>query len=74
MRGREGVLGKANLFDLAGRTLRFAPEGATYRVQNHALRWDREFGAELSGPQATLHDFSFPFSGRSSEGSFGAPG
>ena len=30
----EGVLGKANLFDLAHRTLRFTPEGARYRVEN----------------------------------------
>ena len=57
----EGVLGKANLFDLVGRTLRFLPEGAAYRAENLASRWDPEFGAELSGPEATLH--TFPVSG-----------
>ncbi len=61
----EGVLGKANLFDLAGRTLRFTPEGAAFRAENLASRWDPEFGAELPGPEATLHNFSFPFSGKS---------
>ena len=32
----EGALGHANLFDLAGRTLRFTPDGASYRVRNEA--------------------------------------
>jgi hypothetical protein len=61
----ESVLGRANLFDLPGRTLRFSPEGNAYRIENGALRWDPEFGGELSGPQATLQNFSFPFSGKS---------
>jgi len=60
----EGALGKANLFDLAGRTLRFTPDGSGYRVENAALKWDSEFGDALSSPQATLHKFAFPFSGR----------
>jgi hypothetical protein len=60
----EGVLGEANLFDLAGRTLRFTPDGAGYRVENLALQWDPAFGDELAGPQATLHKFTFPFSGK----------
>src|SRR6516165_6488200 len=46
----ERVLGKANLFDLAGRTLRFTPEGSGYRVENVSLQWDSGFGAELAGP------------------------
>src|SRR4029077_16532682 len=37
----EHVLGKANLFDLAVRTLRFIPDGAGYRVENVALQWGR---------------------------------
>lgn len=45
----EGVLGKANLFDLVGRTLRFTPEGAGYRAENVALKWDPEFGSALTG-------------------------
>lgn len=60
----EGVLGKANLFDLAGRTLRFTPEKGGYRVENLALQWDPEFGPEMSGAQATLRRFAFPFSGK----------
>ncbi len=61
----EGALGKANLFDLSGRTLRFTPEEAAYRVENLASQWDPQFGAELSGPQVKLTNFLFPFSGRS---------
>ena len=60
----EGVFGKANLFDLARRTLRFTPDGTGYRAANLALQWDAEFGAETSGPQVTLHNFSFLFSGK----------
>jgi hypothetical protein len=60
----EGALGKANLFDLVGRTLRFTPEGAGYRAENVALKWDPEFGAALPGPQLTLRNFAFPYSGK----------
>jgi hypothetical protein len=60
----ENVLGKANLFDLAHRTLRFTPEGARYRVENIPLQWDAEFGPEMSGGQVTLKNFAFPFSGK----------
>src|SRR5215471_3900271 len=60
----EGVLGKANLFDLVGRTLRFVPDGQGYRVENVALQWDPEFGAPITGPQVTLHNFKFPYSGK----------
>ncbi|SRR5579871_1007831 len=58
------VLGKANMFDLTGRTLRFTPDGAGYRVENSALAWDPEFGAEMSSPQVHLSKFAFPFSGK----------
>src|SRR2546421_10894655 len=61
----EGVFGKANMFDLARHTLRFTPEGAGYRAENLPLQWDTEFGKELSDPQLTLHNFSFPYSGKS---------
>jgi hypothetical protein len=60
----DGALGKANLFDLTGRTLRFTPEGARYRVESAPLRWDSDFGPELTGAEATLHKFAFPFSGK----------
>jgi hypothetical protein len=60
----EGVLGKANLFDLAGHTLRFIPEGQGYRVENGPLQWNSDFGTQLTGPQVTLHNFKFPFSGK----------
>jgi len=61
----DGALGKANLFDLARRTLRFTPDGTGYRAETLPLQWDSEFGAELTGAQVTLRNFAFPFSGRS---------
>ena len=60
----EGVLGKANLFDLTHRTLRFTPEGGRYRAENLAPQFDADFGPELTGSQATLKNFAFPFSGK----------
>lgn len=60
----DGALGKANLFDLTGRTLRFVPDGSRYRVENGLLQWDPDFGAEISGADVTLHQFVFPFSGQ----------
>lgn len=60
----EGVLGKQNLFDMVKRTVRFTPDGAGYRIENLPLQWDSEFGAELAGSQASLHNFAFPFSGK----------
>ena len=60
----DGALGRANLFDLVGRTLRFTPEGSRYRVQNGPLQWDPDFGSEFAGPDVTLHPFAFPFSGK----------
>ena len=61
----EGALGKGSLFDLAGRTLRFIPDRGQYRVENIPLQWDSDFGPELHGADASLHDFAFPFSGKS---------
>jgi hypothetical protein len=60
----ERVLGKEILFDLGHHTLRFTPEGSKYRAENVAWHWDPEFGPEMSGSQATLKNFSFPFSGK----------
>jgi len=60
----EGALGKPSLFNLEGRTVRFKPDGAGYRVETAAVQWDAEFGAEMGGPQATLKNFTFPFSGK----------
>jgi hypothetical protein len=60
----DGALGHPNLFDLAGRTLRFKPEGSRYRVESRTLRWDSDFGAQISGITVTLHQFAFPFSGK----------
>lgn len=60
----KAALGQQNLFDLGGRTLRFTPEGAGYRVENVPLRWNTDFGEALSRPEVTLHNFSFPFSGK----------
>jgi hypothetical protein len=71
----EGVLGKANLFDLVGRTLRFTPEGTGYRAENVALKWDPEFGAALTVAHVALRNFAFPFSGKNWESlSVGATG
>jgi hypothetical protein len=58
------ALGRQNLFDLARHTLRFTPEGAGYRVENLPLQWDADFGQQLGGSQVTLHNFQFPFSGK----------
>lgn len=60
----EGVLGKANLFDLVRRTLRFTPEAKGYRAENIAFKWDAEFGAAVTNPQVPLRNFAFPFSGK----------
>ena len=59
-----GVLGKESLFDLVHHTLRFRPERSEYRVENAAWKWDPEFGSEMSGSQATIKTFAFPFSGK----------
>jgi hypothetical protein len=61
----EGVFGKSNMFDLGRHTLRFTPEGSGYRAENLALQWDTKFGKEMNDPQLTLHNFSFPYSGKS---------
>ncbi len=61
----EGALGKANLFDLAHRTLRFTPDGDGYRVENVPEKWDAEFGPPMTSSVATLTAFAFPFSGKS---------
>jgi hypothetical protein len=61
----EGALGKANLFNLTGRTLRFTPRGSGYRIANGPLSWDPEFGPQLPGAQVDLRNFVFPFAGRS---------
>jgi hypothetical protein len=75
----EGALGKANLFDLVGRTLRFipnvrdaaskagaakAPASSGYRVENAPLAWDADFGPEHRDPEVKLQNFIFPFSGK----------
>ncbi len=51
----QDALGKANLFDLIGHTLRFTPDGGGYRAENLAFQWDAEFGASLVESQAILH-------------------
>jgi hypothetical protein len=60
----EGALGKANLFDLSRRTLRFLPGADGYRVENVPLRWDSGFVPELTDATAKLEHVSFPFSGK----------
>jgi hypothetical protein len=60
----DGALGTANLFDLAHRTIRFTPAGSRYRIERLPLAWDADFGAAMPGSEATLKNFTFPFSGR----------
>jgi hypothetical protein len=60
----DGALGRANLFDLAGRTLRFVPDHNRYRIENAPLQWDSDFGSELSASTVNLNTFAFPFSGK----------
>ena len=60
----EGALGRANMFDLEKRTVRFSPAPGGYRVETGALKWDPDFGPEMAGPQVTLKNFAFPFSGK----------
>src|SRR6185312_13795245 len=59
------ALGTKNFFDLAGHTLRFTPDGTHYRVENQPLQWESELGPETKDPEFTLHNFRFPFSGKS---------
>jgi hypothetical protein len=60
----DGALGKPNLFDLSGRTLRFRPEGSQYRVEAGPLHWNSDYGPEITGAEATLRTFAFPFGGK----------
>lgn len=60
----DGALGKTNLFDLSGRTLRFTPQGAQYQVETGPLQWDSDYGPELEGAETKLQKTAFPFSGR----------
>ena len=59
------ALGQQNLFDLGKSTLRLTPGNGGYRAEKTGLRWDADFGQELSTREVTLHNFSFPFSGKS---------
>jgi hypothetical protein len=61
----EGVLGKPRQFDLGHRTLRFTPDGPQYHAETAAWQWDADFGPEMTGSQAKLQNFPFPFSGKS---------
>ena len=60
----EGVLGKANMFDLGRRTLHFTPDSGGYRVENRAIEWDSDFGPELTSPSFEMHEGAFPFAGK----------
>ena len=60
----EGALGRQNLFDLGGHSLRFTPTREGYRVENLALQWDSDFGQKITDPHVALDGFSFPFSGK----------
>jgi hypothetical protein len=60
----DGALGKANVFDLIGHTLRFTPDGSGYRVETGPLNWDSDYGPELTIAEVNLQKFAFPFSGK----------
>src|SRR5262249_43175959 len=51
-----GALGKANLFDLEGRTLRFLHDTSGYRAENTPLEWDSDFGPQPADPNVVLHN------------------
>ena len=59
-----GVIAPEHLFDLDHRTVRFVPDGAGYRVETVKAAWDTALGTPLAANQVALHDFRFPFSGR----------
>ena len=61
----DSALGKANLFDLTGHTLRFTPDGSGYRVASGSLNWDSDYGPEMASAEANFKRFAFPFSGES---------
>jgi hypothetical protein len=61
----EGALGQQKLFGLGHHTLRFTPGDGGYRVENLPLNWDSDFGQKIADPKVTLHNFAFPFSGKS---------
>jgi hypothetical protein len=61
----DSALGKANLFDLTGHTLRFTPDGSGYRVASGPLNWDSDYGPEIASAEANFKRFAFPFSGKS---------
>jgi len=61
----EGALGRENLLDLSGRSLRFTPAREGYRVENLPLQWDSDFGQKITEPHVALRNFSFPFSSKS---------
>ena len=60
----ENALGRTNLFDLDKLTLRFTPGPGGYRIENVPLQWDADTGAAMTGGQASLQKFAFPFSGQ----------
>jgi hypothetical protein len=60
----DGALGRANLLDVVGQTLRLTPDGSHYRVDTGTLNWESNFGSQLIGAEGTLHQFIFPFSGK----------
>ena len=60
----EGALGRQNLFDLGGHSLRFTPAREGYRVENVPLQWDSDLGQKITDPHVALHNFSFPFSAK----------
>lgn len=59
------AFGTKNFFDLGGKTVRFTPDGTHYRIETQALQWDSDFGQEIKNPEFALHQFEFPFSGKS---------
>src|SRR5690349_14783428 len=58
-----GVLRTPNVIDLAHRTLRFTPDGPSYRVENVPEKWDADCGSPMTSSRAALTGFAFPFSG-----------
>ncbi|MBV9304202.1 MAG: hypothetical protein JOY62_15555 [Acidobacteriaceae bacterium] len=61
---KKDALGKANLFNLTGRTLKFRRDKTGYLVENVPIDWNPNVGDALKDDELNLRNFIFPFSGK----------
>ena len=69
----EGALGTANMFDLVGGTCVSPRRRWLSRWRRCARSGMPSSGAEMTGPQVTLRNFTFPFSGKTWDAFLSAP-